>query len=145
SLPAAIVIARWAWYGRNSPREHPSVTAEEIAELGKEPLPPPAAKIDWHRLRRVLANRSILLATFSYVCMNYVFYLISNWCFLYLVQERHFNALEGSWLATVPPLAAALGAGVGGSLVGFTCARFGNKWGFRIVPMIALPVTGLLL
>ena len=145
ALPAVVVILLWAWYARNSPREHPSVTPEEIAELGKEALAPPAAKVDWRRLRHLLANRSIVLATLSYICMNYVFYLISNWCFLYLVQERHFNVLEGGWLATVPPLAAALGAGVGGSLVGVMCSRFGNKWGFRIIPMVALPVSGALL
>jgi ACS family glucarate transporter-like MFS transporter len=145
ALPAVVIIALWAWYARDSPREHPSVTPEEIAELGKEPLPPPPAKIDWRRLRHLLANRSILLATFSYVCMNYVFYLISNWCFLYLVQERHFNSLESGWLATLPPLAAGLGAGLGGKLVGTTCARFGNRWGFRLVPMVALPASGLLL
>jgi ACS family glucarate transporter-like MFS transporter len=145
ALPAVVIIALWAWYARDSPREHPSVTPEEIAELGKEALPPPPAKIDWRRLRHLLANRSILLATFSYVCMNYVFYLISNWCFLYLVQERHFNSLESGWLATLPPLAAGLGAGLGGKLVGTTCARFGNRWGFRLVPMVALPASGLLL
>jgi ACS family glucarate transporter-like MFS transporter len=145
ALPAVVIIALWAWYARDSPREHPSVTPEEIAELGKEALPPPPAKIDWRRLRHLLSNRSILLATFSYVCMNYVFYLIANWCFLYLVQERHFNSLESGWLATLPPLAAALGAGLGGKLVGTTCARFGNRWGFRLVPMVALPASGLLL
>jgi ACS family glucarate transporter-like MFS transporter len=145
ALPAVVIIALWAWYARDSPREHPSVTPEEIAELGKEALPPPPAKIDWRRLRHLLSNRSILLATFSYVCMNYVFYLIANWCFLYLVQERHFNSLESGWLATLPPLAAALGAGLGGKLVGSTCARFGNRWGFRLVPMVALPASGLLL
>jgi ACS family glucarate transporter-like MFS transporter len=145
ALPAVIVIVLWAGYARNSPLEHPSVTSEEIAELGKEPLPPPPAKIDWRRLRHLLTNRSILLATFSYVCMNYVFYLIGNWCFLYLVQERHFNVLQSGWLATLPPLAAGLGAGLGGKLVGLTCARFGNKWGFRLVPMVALPASGLLL
>ena len=145
ALPAVVIIVLWAWYARNSPREHPSVTPEEIAELGKEASPPPPAKIDWPRLGRLLANRSILLATFSYVCMNYVFYLISNWCFLYLIQERHFNSLESGWLATLPPLAAAVGAGLGGKLVGITCARFGNRWGFRLVPMVALPLSGLLL
>ena len=145
ALPAVVVIVLWAWYARNSPREHPSVTPEELAELGKEPPAPPPARIDWRRLGHLLANRSILLATFSYVCMNYVFYLISNWCFLYLVQERHFTSLESGWLATVPPLAAGVGAGVGGQLVSVTCARFGNRWGFRVVPMIALPLTGLLL
>jgi sugar phosphate permease len=145
ALPAVVIIVLWAWYARNTPREHPSVTPEEIAELGKEALPPPPPKIDWRRLRHLLANRSILLATFSYVCMNYVFYLISNWCFLYLVQERHFNSLESGWLATLPPLAAGVGAGLGGKLVGMSCARFGNRWGFRLVPMVALPVSGLLL
>jgi MFS transporter, ACS family, glucarate transporter len=143
ALPTVIVIVLWAWYARNSPREHPSVTAEEIAELGKDAPEPPPLKIDWHRLRQLAANRAILLATFSYICMN--FYLISNWCFLYLVQERHFNVLDGGWLATWPPLAAAVGAGVGGPLVGWACARLGNTWGFRIVPMIAMPASGLLL
>ena len=145
ALPAVVVIVLWAWYARNSPREHPSVTPEEISELGKESLPPPPAKIDWRRLRHLLANRSILLAAFSYVCMNYVFYLIANWCFLYLVQERHFNLLQSSWLATLPPLAAGLGAGLGGKLVGMACSRWGNRWGFRLVPMVALPASGLLL
>ena len=145
ALPAIVIIVLWAWYARNSPREHSSVTPEEIAELGKEAAPPPPAKVDWRRLRHLLSNRSILLATFSYVCMNYVFYLISNWCFLYLVQERHFNSLDSGWLATVPPLAAALGAGLGGKLVSVTCARFGNRWGFRLVPMVALPASGILL
>jgi MFS transporter, ACS family, glucarate transporter len=145
ALPAVFVIALWAWYARNSPREHPSVTPAEIAELGKDVESPPPAKVDWRRLRHLLANRSIVLATLSYICMNYVFYLISNWCFLYLVQERHFNVLESGMLAMVPPLAAGLGAGVGGSLVGLMCSRFGNKWGFRLIPMVALPVSGILL
>lgn len=145
ALPAVIVIVLWAWYARNSPSEHSSVTPEEIAELGKDGLPPPPARMDWRRLQHLLANRSILLATFSYTCMNYVFYLISNWCFLYLVQERHFNTLQSGWLATLPPLAAGLGAGIGGKLVNLTCSRFGNKWGFRLVPMLALPASGLLL
>jgi MFS transporter, ACS family, glucarate transporter len=145
ALPAVIVIALWAWYARNAPAEHPAVTAEELAELGKESLRPPPATIDWRRLGQLLANRSILLATFSYACMNYVFYLIANWCFLYLVQERHFNVLESGWLAMLPPLAAAVGAGIGGSLVNVMCSRFGFRWGFRLVPMVALPASGLLL
>jgi ACS family glucarate transporter-like MFS transporter len=145
SLPAIFVIALWAWYARNTPREHPSVTPQEIAELGTDPPAPAPLEIDWRRLRQLLANRSILLVTFSYICMNYVFYLIANWCFLYLVQERHFNVLESGWLATLPPLAAALGAGLGGPLVGFACSKLGNTWGFRLVPLVVLPASGLLL
>lgn len=145
ALPAAFVIAAWGWYARNTPAEHPSVTSQELAELGSNADEQVSVSMTWQQLRRLLSNRSILLLTFSYICMNYAFYLIANWCFLYLVQERHFNVLEGGWLATLPPLAAAAGAALGGKLVTMTCARFGNRWGFRAVPMVALPLAGLLL
>jgi MFS transporter, ACS family, glucarate transporter len=144
-LPALALIAVWGWYARNSPAEHPKVTPEELAELDPDSVAQTQTAISRQRLARLLGNRSILLLTFSYICMNYVFYLIANWCFLYLVQERHFNILEGGWLAGAPPLAAAAGAGVGGKLAIELCARFGFRWGFRLVPLVALPTAGALL
>jgi len=144
-LPVLAFIAVWAWYGRNVPAEHPRVTAEELAELGENSVAATQTAMSWRRLGRLLRNRSILLLTLSYICMNYVFYLIANWCFLYLVQERHFNILEGGWLAATPPLAAAAGAGVGGKLATELCARFGFRWGFRLTPLVALPAAGVLL
>jgi ACS family glucarate transporter-like MFS transporter len=144
-LPVLAFIAVWVWYGRNTPAEHPRVRAGELAELGEDSVAAIQTAISWRRLGRLLGNRSILLLTFSYICMNYVFYLIANWCFLYLVQERHFNILEGGWLAAAPPLAAAAGAGVGGALASALCARLGFRWGFRLTPLVALPVAGALL
>jgi ACS family glucarate transporter-like MFS transporter len=143
ALPAVGVIALWAWYARNTPREHPDVTDVELAELDRPSETVTA--VTARRIRQLLANRSIVLLTCSYTCLNYVFYLISNWCFLYLVQERHFNILESGWLAMLPPLAAGIGAGVGGKVVALLCARFGNRWGFRLLPLIALPTSGVLL
>jgi MFS transporter, ACS family, glucarate transporter len=145
ALPAAGVVALWAWYGRNTPQEHSAVSAAEIAELGPrsdEEAPSPLTRA---RLKRILTNRSVLLLSLSYVCMNYVFYLISNWCFLYLVQERHFTLLESGVLAALPPLAAAVGAGVGGIFVTYACKLLGTRWGYRAVPLVALPTAGLLL
>ena len=145
ALPAAGVVALWAWYGRNTPQEHRSVSAVEIAELGRPAEHEAQSPITRRRLARILTNRSVLLLSLSYVCMNYVFYLISNWCFLYLVQERRFTVLESGLLSVLPPLGAALGAGVGGVLVAGACKRFGLRWGYRAVPLVALPATGLLL
>ena len=145
ALPAIVVIVLWARYGRNTPNEHPSVSAAELAELDPRSLQQSPTTLSGRRIMQVLANRSILLLTFSYVCMNYVFYLIGNWCFLYLVQERHFNILESGWLAMVPPLAAGLGGGIGGKLVAVLCDRFGIRWGFRLLPMLALPTSGTLI
>ncbi|MGO9930731.1 MAG: MFS transporter [Steroidobacteraceae bacterium] len=145
ALPAVIVIALWAWYGRNTPKEHPSVTSAELAELDGEAEEQLRTTVSWRRIWQVLSNRSIILLTCSYVCMNYVFYLIGNWCFLYLVQERHFNSLESGGLAMIPPLAAGLGGGIGGKLAAVLCDRFGTRWGFRLLPMLALPASGMLL
>jgi MFS transporter, ACS family, glucarate transporter len=145
SLPAIALISLWAWYGRNTPREHASVSAEELAEIGSHNIAPVDAKISAKQLLNILTNRNVLLLAVSYLCMNYSFYLLSNWVFLYLVQERKFSVLESGWLASTPPLAAALGAGVGGLITGALCVRLGNRWGYRLVPLIAMPVAGALL
>jgi len=148
SLPALGLIALWAWYGRNTPREHPSVSAQELAEIGTHTMAGGTAahsSISLKRLVRLVGNRNVLLLAFSYLCMNYTFYLLSNWVFLYLVQERRFSLLESGWLAAAPPLAAALGAGIGGVATGVLCKRFGERWGFRLVPLVALPATAALL
>ncbi|MDP8985148.1 MAG: MFS transporter [Pseudomonadota bacterium] len=155
SLPALLLIALWGWYGRNTPREHPSVSAEELVEIGTLPAVQDAdggardvrvhSSISFGQVLRLLGNRNVLLLAISYLCMNYIFYLLSNWVFLYLVQERRFSLLESGWLATAPPLAAALGAGAGGLATSMLCKRFGDRWGFRLVPLVALPVAAALL
>ncbi len=97
------------------------------------------------QILNILTNRNVLLLSLSYLCLNYSFYLLSNWVFVYLVQERKFSVLESGWLAMTPPLAAAAGAGVGGLITAALCRRFGNRWGYRLVPVIAMPVAGALL
>jgi ACS family glucarate transporter-like MFS transporter len=87
----------------------------------------------------------VLLLTFAYACMNYTFYLLVNWCFLYLVQERHFALLEGGFMASAPPIGAAVGATVGGLLAAPLVRGFGLRAGLRIVPLVALPAAALLL
>jgi len=145
SLPAIGLIAVWAWYGRNSPREHPSVTAAELEEIGPQNTAPVDSAISVKQLLHILADRNVFLLAISYLCMNYSFYLLSNWVFLYLVQERKFSVLESGWLATTPPLAAALGAGIGGLITAALCQRVGNRWGYRLVPLITMPVAAVLL
>jgi sugar phosphate permease len=144
-VPAVLIIVLWAWYARNTPREHAAVAGAELAELGEVALATVDDRIGIRRLLALLADRTTLLLALSYVAMNYSFYLLSNWCFLYLIQERHFSILESGWLAIAPPLAAAFGAGIGGALTARLCKRYGVKWGFRLVPVVALPTAALLL
>jgi len=145
SAPALLLIGGWAWYARNTPAAHPAMTTVELAEIGDHRTSAVDASVGLARLGQVLANRNVLLIAISYLCMNYVFYLLSNWVFLYLIQERHFSVLESGFLAVAPPLAAAFGAGLGGIVTNALLPRFGNRWGYRLVPLCALPTAGLLL
>ena len=86
----------WAWNGRNTTRAHPSVTSKtELAETRRgerRHLCGGGAKAS--RPRSGLIGRDVLLLAMSYLAMNYVYYLISNWSFLYLQQVRHLEMVE---------------------------------------------------
>jgi sugar phosphate permease len=143
-VPAVLLTAAWAWYARDRPAEHPDVRPEELAELdadASEPDPPVTAK----RLLSVLGDRNVLLLAFSYFCMNYTYYLLSFWSFLYLVQERHFDGLESGLAGALPWIGAGIGAAAGGYLSDALALRLGVRWGYRLVPLAALPLAGVLL
>jgi MFS transporter, ACS family, glucarate transporter len=144
TLPVLALIGGWAWYGRNTPEEHPRVGTAELAELDSQAGPRVDQAISWGGMWVLIRNRDILALTASYICMNYVFYLLANWSFLYLVQERHFTRLEGGWLASYPPLAAAIGAGIGGYLASLLAERYGVRVGLRLIPLVSIPAAGVL-
>jgi len=144
ALPTALLTAAWAWYGRDTPQGHPRVKPAELAELDAGDLqkPPPMTLA---RLRRIIGQRDVQLLAFSYFCLNYVFYLLGTWSFLYLVQERSFTGLESGFAGMLPWIGAGIGAGVGGYLSDRLAQRLGFRWGYRLVPLVSLPLAGLLL
>jgi sugar phosphate permease len=144
ALPAALLTAAWAWYGRDTPQGHPRVTPAELAELDAGDLqkPPPMTLA---RLRRIVGQRDVQLLAFSYFCLNYVFYLLGTWSFLYLVQERSFTGLESGFAGMLPWIGAGIGAGIGGYLSDRLAQKLGYRWGYRLVPLVSLPLAGLLL
>ncbi len=143
AIPVALISGGWAWYGRDTPREHSSVRSEELAELedpGAHRTP-----LTSRRLARIVSDRDILLLSFSYLCMNYTFYLLTFWSFLYLIQERHFSGIGSGFAGMIPWLGAAAGAAVGGVLADRVAKRLGARWGYRIIPLISLPIVAVLL
>ena len=144
SLPSLLLVAVWYCYARNSPREHPRVSPRELTQLSAG-APPTVGGASRARTAWYKHNPALLRLTISYFLMNYVFYLVTFWSFLYLVQDKHFSALEGGWLSSIPFLAAAVSAPIGGRLSDKLGARFGERLGFRLLPLIALPTSALCL
>ena len=141
--PILLVYAAWSWYGRDRPQEHRSVSQTELDELPQQTLS--AMTVGGRRLRSILLDRDVLLLSVSYLCMNYTFYLLSFWSFLYLVQVRHFTGISSGVAGMMPWLGAAMGAALGGVSSDRAVERWGPRWGYRLVPLIALPSAALLL
>ena len=142
--PAVLLTAAWAWYGRNRPGEHAKVTTQELAELDPQ-SGQPAQPVTIRMLLKILVDRDVGALTLSYLLMNYTFYLITFWSFLYLVQQRHFSGIDSGLAGAVPWVGAGLGAGIGGYLSDWLAVRLGVRWGYRLVPLLTLPTAGVLL
>ena len=121
------------------------MSAAELAELAGNPPDDAAAPLTAKRVIRVLADPQILRISASYFLMSMVFYLVYFWSFLYLVQERELSVLESGWLASLPFVVAAIAAAAGGRLADHFRARFGDRVGMRIVPLVALPCAAVFL
>ena len=142
ALPPLLLTVLWWRFGRDRPQQHARVTSEELAELDAVPPAPP---LTFARMGQVLRDRNILLLAFSYLCMNVVFYMISFWSFIYLVEQRGLKGLESGVMAMIPWIGAAVGAAVGGVLADRLAERYGATRGYRLLPLVSLPLGAVML
>jgi MFS transporter, ACS family, glucarate transporter len=141
--PLAFVGAvLWWWYVRDEPGQHASVNDAEAALIVANRPDVIAARTDQPAWLRILKNRDVLLLTLAYFCMNYVFYLMFNWVFYYLVEVRGFDAAAAGFFTSVQWIAAAIGATLGGFVCDFLCRRQGMRWGCARPAMVALFLSG---
>jgi nitrate/nitrite transporter NarK len=77
--------------------------------------------------------------------LNVVFYMISFWSFMYLVEQRGLKGLESGVMAMIPWIGAAVGAALGGVLADRLAARHGATRGYRLLPLLSLPLGAVML
>lgn len=143
AVPAALLTLAWAKHGRDDPRSHAAVSRTDLDELKDNPVHRPAP-LTWRRLGAIVADRNVLILTLSYLAMNYSFYFLSYWSFIYLVQVRHFSGIESGIVGMVPWIGAAVGCASGG-IADRMVDRFGPRRGYRIVPLLTLPSVAVLM
>jgi ACS family glucarate transporter-like MFS transporter len=145
SVPSLLLVLLWWVVVRDFPEHHPWVKPAELAELAGNPPYDAAAPLTARRVIRVLGDPQILGVTLSYIVMNYVFYLVTFWSFLYLVQERELSVLESGWLSALPFVVAGFAAAAGGRIADRLRTRFGERAGPRILPLVSLPLAAIFL
>ena len=134
----------WWWYARNSPRERPSMGADELAtiEANRTSLTQDVGYGAW---RQLLGHRETLLLALAYFTHNFVFYSFATWFFHYLVNVLGFSIIESGMLAAAPWLLGAVAATMGGWVCDTLCGRLGPNLGCRIPAMTGLIGTGIFL
>jgi ACS family glucarate transporter-like MFS transporter len=146
TAPSAFLIAGvWWWYARDNPADHPRVNKKELALINANRPSPEQVIAKRSAWKHALKNRDILLLAASYFCMNYVFYIFFNWFFIYLVEIRKFEILEGGYFAAAPWMVGAVAASVGGLWCDRLCKRIGPRWGCRIPGIVGLSLAAGLL
>ena len=128
SLPSLLLVVLWWFVACATCRSsHPWVKPAELAELAGNPPYDAAAPLTARRVGRVLGDPQMLLLTLSYLVMNFVFYLVTFWSFLYLVQDRKLSVLESGWLGALPFVVAGIASATGGRIADRLRQRFGDR------------------
>lgn len=116
--------AVWIWLYR-APREHPSITPEELAYIeagqvdGREKATGP--KVRW---RDLFKYRTVWGMMLGFFCLNFVIYFFSTWFPTYLLTARGLNLKQMGIVGMVPAL-CAIGGGYIGGLTGDRLVRSG--------------------
>jgi ACS family glucarate transporter-like MFS transporter len=147
----------WNLISRDSPEQHPLVSASELAVIrsgltfakqvpgdGTQPSGQkhPSAPVPWSS---ILKHREVWLITLSYFGYGYVAWIFFAWFFIYLARVRGMNLKSSAFYATLPFLAMALGCAVGGLVADFLTKRVGRRAGRCGVAAVGLGLTGIFL
>lgn len=141
------LIAGGIWYviARDTPRQHPWVSATEAkgieAGLPKcDSAPPTGTKLSW---REILSHRDVLAITFSYFCYGYAAYIFVSWFFIYLNAVRGLNLQQSSYYTMLPFLAMALGSTLGGWISDVLTRWYGKRVGRCLFASAAIGLAAL--
>jgi len=138
------VVAVWYWYATDRPDQHKLVNAAELAIIrGEEqsmPLAQTAATAPSISWQKILASGQVWLIVSAYTLYGYIIYVYLSWFYLYLVNVKNFSILKGAMYSTLPFLAMAIMAPIGGYISDRMIQRYSRKIARR-----AVAITGLVL
>jgi MFS family permease len=121
----------WLLYFRNDPKDHPSITAEELATL-----PPRASgtrpQVPWGPLLQRMWP-----VTLTYFCYGWSLWLYLNWLPLFFKNNYSLDLKNSAWMSAGVFIAGVVGDSVGGILSDRVLKRTGNVRFARLSVIVA--------
>ncbi len=150
SIIGFAAAAIWFWIARDTPGEHPRVSAEERAAIESGLTLAGAGSgavqssvlIPW---RRVLRSKEVWAVTVSYFCYGYVAWLFFSWFFRYLAKVRGLDLKSSAFYSMLPFLAMLIACLVGGTLNDRLTKWKGPRLGRCILAAFAIALAGVFL
>jgi len=143
------VIAGAIWYAiaRDTPEQHPRVSADELAHIRSGLTLAPATSastptdkpVAW---RTILASRDVRAVTLSYFCFGYVAWIFFSWFYIYLAKVRGLELKASAFYSTLPFLAMAAGCFFGGWLSDRLTTWSGKRLGRCGLAAFAMALAG---
>jgi len=137
AIATVVLYGVWQWYARDHPEECglaiPGVAAAGVRREGPSP---------W---RRLLTERTLMLLTAGYFCLNYFQYIFYYWIYYYFGEVRGMSRSESAAYVTFLMLTIAVMTPLGGWVADRLSPRLGRNGARRLVSVIGLSLSAVLL
>lgn len=127
----------WFLMARNSPEEHPHVSAGELS-LIRSGLPSAKERAPLISWSRMLRSRDVLAVTFSYFTFGYVAWIFFSWFYIYLAEVRGLNLKTSALYTTLPFISMAICSPLGGWVSDALAKSKGVRAGRSFVAAVAM-------
>jgi MFS family permease len=128
-------MALWAWYFRDSPQAHPSVTEEELAALPARNHLYKPSDVPWLRLAR-----RTMPATAVNFCYGWTLWLFLSWIPSFFVQNYHVDLASSALYSS----GVFFGGVVGDTLGGAASDALLRKTGSLVIARRSVIITGFI-
>jgi ACS family glucarate transporter-like MFS transporter len=136
--------AVWFLAARDTPSEHPRVSAEELAVIRSGVTVTSAqSSIELVPWRRVVRSREVWAVTISYFCYGYVAWIFFSWFYRYLAKVRGLDLKASAFYSMLPFLAMLVCCLVGGAVNDRLTKLRGPRLGRCVLAAFAMGVAGI--
>jgi ACS family glucarate transporter-like MFS transporter len=155
ALLGLVVGVVWYLAARDTPQQHPSVSASELTHIQSgltasrsredERDTTAGAKTNNIPWRIILRSKEVWLITLSYFCFGYVAWIFFSWFHRYLFKVRGLDLKSSAFYSTLPPLAMVACSLLGGVINDKLSKSYGKRAGRCGIAAFALFLTAVLL